>query len=133
MGAIAEAMVSYAQPLFDGTDGSPDTMNRAMAIAQACWNLALLPEGRREAAIDELQPTLDMTDEDFAEFRQQIILPMIRRHLDMFPGLHGRSQRPFNTVGAAPSPTASREGTGRNAPCPCGSGRKYKRCCGSRK
>ena len=29
----------------------------------------------------------------------------------------------------------TREGQkiGRNAPCPCGSGKKYKRCCGSKK
>ncbi|MBN9244922.1 MAG: SEC-C domain-containing protein [Mesorhizobium sp.] len=25
-----------------------------------------------------------------------------------------------------------RRQSGRNAPCPCGSGRKYKRCCGAR-
>jgi uncharacterized protein YecA (UPF0149 family) len=26
--------------------------------------------------------------------------------------------------------TPTREKTGRNDPCPCGSGRKYKKCCG---
>lgn len=31
---------------------------------------------------------------------------------------------------AAPAPTAARR-LGRNTPCPCGSGLKYKRCCGS--
>jgi len=29
-----------------------------------------------------------------------------------------------------PDRTAGPAATGRNAPCPCGSGRKYKRCCG---
>jgi uncharacterized protein len=30
-----------------------------------------------------------------------------------------------------PNPFASFGKTGRNDPCPCGSGRKYKRCCGA--
>ena len=34
----------------------------------------------------------------------------------------------------APSPgnTARTAKVGRNAPCPCGSGKKFKKCCGSR-
>jgi hypothetical protein len=30
-------------------------------------------------------------------------------------------------------PTRSEHKTGRNTPCPCGSGKKYKRCCGKDK
>ena len=48
MGAIADAFAAYAQPLFEKTDGSESTMNRAMAVAQMCWNLALLPESQQE-------------------------------------------------------------------------------------
>ena len=29
-----------------------------------------------------------------------------------------------------PKPVAAEKKVGRNVPCPCGSGRKYKRCCG---
>jgi uncharacterized protein YecA (UPF0149 family) len=133
MGAIAEAIASYAQPLFDQTDGSMDKMNRAMAIAQMCWNFALLPEDRRNAAIDEIKPALKMTDEEFAEFRLHVILPMIRRHHDMFPGMHVRSKPISSMVDVVSSPTKKYPGTGRNASCPCGSGRKYKLCCGARK
>jgi predicted aspartyl protease len=31
------------------------------------------------------------------------------------------------------TPTVSASGPGRNSPCPCGSGQKYKRCCGRTK
>ena len=62
MGAIADAIVAYSQPLIDQTDGSVDKMNRAMTVAQMCWNLALSPEDEREAAIDEMKPALKMTD-----------------------------------------------------------------------
>ena len=130
MGAIADAFVTYAQPLIDETNGSESAMNRAMAVAQMCWNFALMPEDRRETAIDEMKPTLKMTDEEFAEFRQKVILPMIRRHREMFPGLHGHSKQISDMFGAVPSPAKKHPGTGRNAPCPCGSGRKYKFCCG---
>ena len=132
MGAIADAIVAYAQPLCDPTDGSVDKMNRAMTVGQLCWNLAVLPEEQRDEAIDKLKPGFQMTDEQFAEFRQHVILPMIQRHRDMFPGMHGHSTRTSNAVGAISSPTENYAGTGRNVPCPCGSGRKYKRCCGKR-
>ena len=131
MGAIADAIVAYAQPLFDPNDGSPDRMNRAMTVAQVCWTLAILPEGRRDAAIDKLKPAFKMTDEEFAEVRQQVILPMIQRHREMFPQMHEPSRQTAKKFGVVSSPTEKYAGTSRNAPCPCGSGRKYKRCCGA--
>ncbi len=133
MGAIADGFAAYARPLLEETDGSIDAMNRAMTIAQMCWNLALFPESQRETAIDEMKPALQMTDEVFADFRQNFILPMIRRHREMFPGLHGRPEQTSNTVGVAPSPAKQYPGTDRYAPCPCGSGRKYKFCYGAHK
>ena len=77
MGAIANAIVAHAQPLLDQTNGDIDQMNRAMMLGQMCWNLALLPEEGRDAALEKMQPALNMTDGEFAEFRQQIVLPMI--------------------------------------------------------
>ena len=130
MGAIANAIVAYAQPLLDQTNGDVDQMNRAMMLGQMCWNLALLPEERRDAAIEEMQPALNMTDGEFAEFRQQIVLPMIQRHHEMFPAMHARAEQRSKPAGAVFSPTEDRPAARRNDPCPCGSGRKYKRCCG---
>jgi len=40
------------------------------------------------------------------------------------------ARAPTDAVSGPPEP-ASREKIGRNEPCPCGSGRKYKRCCGN--
>ena len=53
MGAIADAIVAYAQPLLDATDGSVEEMNKAFTLSSLCYNLALLPEDRR----DEAAPT----------------------------------------------------------------------------
>ena len=129
-----------AQPLIDQTDGSVEQMNKAFAISQLCYNLALLPEDSRDKTLSEMRPTLKMDDEEFDEFRRSIIDPMIRRHEEMFPRMHRRgsanlcAERPL-AAGAAREMAAPAEkypGTDRYAPCPCNSGEKYKFCCGRR-
>jgi preprotein translocase subunit SecA len=50
------------------------------------------------------------------------------------PAPSGDGDRPRPTPGRRPSPgkaAAPSNGPSRNAPCPCGSGKKYKRCHGS--
>jgi hypothetical protein len=90
MGAIAEGIVAYAQPLLDKTDGSEEQLNKAMTISQLCWNIALLPEDRRDQMLSEMRPSLHMVEDQFVEFRRSIIDPMIRRHQEMFPLMHRR-------------------------------------------
>ena len=65
MGALAEAMVAYAQPLLDGTDGSPEQMNKAFSISSFCYTLAQLPKERRDEVMAKMQSTLEMNDEEF--------------------------------------------------------------------
>jgi hypothetical protein len=135
MGAIADAIVAYTQPLIDQTDGSMEQMNKAMTIGQACWNLALLPEDQRDKVIGEMRSSLQMDEEEFNDFRRSIIEPMIERHYEMFPLMHGRKMTATSQSGpslTAPSRKAASEaypGTEPYAPCPCGSGKKYKFCC----
>jgi uncharacterized protein YecA (UPF0149 family) len=140
MGALADGFVAYAQPLIDQTDGSRDQMEKAFAISQVCFNLALLPENDRDKAINEMQASFEMDVEEFAEFRRSIIVPMIRRHEEMFPLMHRRkSTSPSHDDPVLPrlaEPVARREaypGTSRYSPCPCNSGKKYKFCCGQKK
>lgn len=139
MGAMAEAMTAYAQPLLDGTDGSSEQINHALALAMVCWNLALMPEEERNKALREMGPSLKMGADEFEAFRRTVVVPMIRRHEEMFPHMHGpgsTGDSHRNVRAATPSsrtPPVSGEkypGTGRNAPCPCNSGKKYKKCCG---
>ena len=145
MGAIAEAFAAYAQPLLDQTDGSEGQLNKAFAISQLCYNLSLMPEDSRDGAISEMRLTLEMDDEEFDDFRRSIVVPMIRRHQEMFPQMHKRSPIDFSQSGPSPGGpsfrtrprTGSRAeaypGTDRYAPCPCNSGRKYKFCCGKKR
>lgn len=127
MGLMAESMVAYAQPLLDETDGSQEQMQNALSIAQMCWNLALLRGTEQEEMLASMRPALKMDDVEFAGFHQSVIMPMIERHHDMFPNMPRLDSEP------APQPSSREKkypGTGRNAPCPCNSGKKYKRCCG---
>ena len=126
MGVIAESMMAYAQPLLDQTDGSTDQTRHALQIAQICWNLALLPKEDRETRLAEIGPALEMDAAEFEDFQQSIVAPMIRRHRQMFPNLARFDSRDR----PQPSRKEKYPGTGRNAPCPCNSGKKYKRCCG---
>jgi uncharacterized protein YecA (UPF0149 family) len=137
MGAMAEALVAYAQPLLDQTDGSEEQMNNAFSMSTLCYNLALLPEDSREEALSEMRPTLKMDDEEFKEFRRSVIDPMIRRHQEMFPLMHRRVATALSQsatpLWSQPKMAAAAEkypGTDRYAPCPCNSGEKYKFCCG---
>ncbi len=144
MGAIAEGFVAYAQPLLDQTDGSEGQLNKAFTISQLCFNLALMPEDSRDQAISEMRLSLNMNDEEFDDFRHSIVVPMIRRHQEMFPQMHRRVSTNSSPSGPSPSgpslrarprTTATGEaypGTDRYAPCPCNSGEKYKFCCGKK-
>ena len=138
MGAIAEGIAAYAQPLLEQTDGSVEQLNKAMTISHLCWNLALLSEDGRDRMLTEVRPSLDMDEEQFREFRRSIIDPMIRRHVEMFPLMH----RLGSTTAFLSDPSlqahsraTAREaypGTEPYALCPCKSGRKYKFCCRSK-
>jgi uncharacterized protein YecA (UPF0149 family) len=139
MGAIAEAIVAFAQPLLDQTDGSIEDMNKALQLSQLCYNLALLPKDRRETTIGEMRQSLEMDDGEFDAFRRGIVDPMIRRHEEMFPMMHRRVSTNFLESGpslraqprmAEVAQTSPK--TDRYAPCPCNSGRKFKFCCGAK-
>ena len=126
MGGIGEALMAYAQPLLDATDGSSEQMQRAMSIAQVCWNIAVLPEEGQRDALEHILPALNISEDKLEDFCAKLLLPMIARHREMFPELHHmRSEN----VGLTKR-NEKFSSTGRNEPCPCGSGKKYKKCCG---
>lgn len=131
MGVMSKMLMAYAKPLLDETDGSLEQMNFALTIANLCWSLALMPEEEQGKIIVEMRKELKMNKSDFADLQKSIILPMIHRHQEMYPNM-AKLLSPNTT--SPPSPPPPREikypGTGRNEPCPCNSGKKYKRCYG---
>jgi len=136
MGTIAEGMSNFAQPLIEATDGSPEQLQRALMLSQLCWNLALTPEGQREEFLGQMQPALNLDDTGFEEFKRAVVAPMLRRHQEMFPAAPRRAAaaaptaRPRHVIPQTAPPVRQYAGTGRNDPCSCGSGKKFKRYCG---
>jgi hypothetical protein len=136
MGALGDAIGAYTQPLVDMTDGSMEQLRKALAVGQACWNLAIMPEESRRSVVDGMRDSLGMSDAEFDEFERDILWPMVRRHEEMFPGLHDRQSLlspHWDDLPPAPVNRPRREGPvapGRYDPCPCNSGKKYKFCCG---
>lgn len=84
MGAIAEAMIAYAQPLLEGTDGSTEQMNKALSLSSLCFNLAQMPEASRREALASMKSSVGLSDEEFADFHSSVIVPMIERYDLMF-------------------------------------------------
>jgi SEC-C motif len=140
MGAMANALVAYAQPLLNQTDGSEEDLNKAFAISTICYNLALLPEDARERTLSEMRPKLTMDEAEFDDFRRSVVDPMIRRHQQMFPLMHRRVATGPSQIGPSSlaqqrieAPAEKSPVPDRYAPCPCNSGEKYKFCCGAKR
>ena len=108
MGAFADAMSRFAQPLIDASDGSPEDLQRAYMLSQLCWNLALLPEENRDEFLAKMQPALKMDDEEFQELKRGVVVPMIQRHQEMFPAMRQLTpMTPAQSATARPSPPPS--------------------------
>jgi hypothetical protein len=89
----AEALVAYAQPLLDATDGSKEQVKKAMTLAMACWTLSVTPDEARDAAYESMRGSFNMDPEAFAAFRKDTLEPLVRRHHEMFPQLRTREAR----------------------------------------
>ncbi|MCA9139490.1 MAG: SEC-C domain-containing protein [Planctomycetales bacterium] len=136
MGIIAESIMAYAQPLLEDTDGSIEEMQKGMALAQVCWNLAIMPDEERPAAIESLRESLSLSDAEIEEMRETLFSPMISRHKEMFPLMHQPKSRNssdwisrLSSIPSANSDDRQPPKPGRYDPCPCNSGKKYKFCC----
>ena len=72
MGAFADAMSRFAQPLIDASDGSPEDLERALKLSQLCWNLAILPQTSRDGFLSKTQQALGMDDDEFQDLKNGV-------------------------------------------------------------
>ena len=106
---------TWAQIVESGVEEAAASVNMMIALADIAEGRSDLPQTSIDALTDEA--------------------PEIIPHLVVTLNGWTKSQSPATPVpawSAANRPNApyQRAKVGRNAPCPCGSGRKYKRCCG---
>lgn len=95
---------------------TPDEMMRMTPPEERFKSLSLGPNIRKSLQIGEM---------DIEDFRKQILtmeLPSEAMRFDLLKQL-------AEIKPSTPQPEKQKK-VGRNDPCPCGSGKKYKRCCG---
>ena len=127
---------------------TPQAPDKALAVINYGWESADFyarrlhgdVEAGREitaASLDPLNPQSEYAADLLDIFRDVVrtdaaYVARLARHYEMFksaPGYQSHASapgpfaRPFRAGAAAPR-------VGRNDPCPCGSGQKYKKCCG---
>lgn len=101
-------------------------VDAAMALAPERWS-SLAEDERLQPLLTPFIGFLDVTDPDFEPADN--IVELLDEAATAIPRatIILRKIAQFST-----GPTAGRRGKiGRNDPCPCGSGLKYKRCCGA--
>lgn len=95
---------------------------------------AILKEGLAVEGIRDREEILERLADLYKEEGKAEEATAVRRKLE-----HSRQQAerrsgaamyPRGSVSGAPSPIRSAAKIGRNDPCPCGSGKKFKKCCG---
>ena len=150
---LAECPEDYA-PVFEIDPNGGDTLwepwidgfERAMRLRPEAWEaIALSEDGEASASVSMILALNDfyyarseLTEEaeDELDLMAPGLIPEFVRNLNAWtksrqigkPG--GSAARP-DAGSERDNPRAFGRKVGRNEPCPCGSGRKYKRCCGA--
>jgi preprotein translocase subunit SecA len=81
-------------------------------------------------AYDMFQSMVEAIEDDVVKYiyRVSIVKPQVEDHLQ-----NASTNDPANGEESAKKPIVHKQEIGRNDPCPCGSGKKYKNCCGKDK
>ncbi len=123
-----DPLVTYKREAFDMFDQLVAALRREVAssVMHATLRVDQASPSRAQTAQTAQRPQ-----------RQSRTSTQPRRPRGVAPPSHSAGVRVSNVresgggVAVAPQPTTSTgQKVGRNAPCPCGSGKKYKRCCG---
>ena len=106
-------------------------MDHIDAMDQLRQGIGLRAYGQKEPVAAYTQEGFDMFDAMIAEIRQETIRFLLGAQLQ--PKVTQREQLAVPIEAANPEgnkPMKKGKTVGRNDPCPCGSGKKYKNCCG---
>ncbi len=108
-------------------------MDHIDAMDQLKQGIGLRAYGQQDPANAYTQEGFDMFDAMVEEIREQTVHAMMGVQLKSAPMEREQLAKPVDTPSQeGRKPARSSGAPGRNAPCPCGSGKKYKNCCGKR-
>jgi len=102
------------------------------AMEQLKSGISLRAYGQRDPVVEYKFEGFDMFEEMIAAIREDTLSLIFRARLEK-PVERVQVANPIEPAGdgtMAPARRAVKDKVGRNDPCPCGSGKKYKKCCG---
>ncbi|MDR0841394.1 MAG: preprotein translocase subunit SecA [Christensenellaceae bacterium] len=106
-------------------------MDHIDAMDQLRQGIGLQAIGQKDPVVAYRNAGFDMFDEMVQGIREMTVRSLY--HVVLTSGAPQREQlaKPIETAGDSPrQPKRVGDKISRNAPCPCGSGKKYKQCCG---
>lgn len=113
---------------------------KAMSLRPDCWEKIVESEDEEAAASISMILALHQIDQGTSELKDDAIDELDQKAPELIPRIVATLNRWTKARHiSAPRPAAANRNTGpstnrkvgRNDPCPCGSGRKYKKCCGA--
>lgn len=103
-------------------------MNHIDQMSQLRNEIGLQGYGQHDPIVAYKRIGFEMFDEMIGKIREQTALFLLNINIEMKPAIK-QVVKPIHVI--EQKATARAEKTvGRNSPCPCGSGKKYKNCCG---
>ena len=105
-------------------------MDHIDAMDQFRRGIGLRALGQRDPIVEYKMEGFDMFDEMVANIREETVTMLY--HIKVKQKVEQKEHRQMTTNDGEgkPGPQRAEKTVGRNAPCPCGSGKKYKNCCG---
>ncbi|MBQ2661399.1 MAG: preprotein translocase subunit SecA [Clostridia bacterium] len=106
-------------------------MDHIDAMDQLRQGIGLQALGQHDPVVAYRNAGFDMFDDMVAGIREQTVRGIYHATLTAAPKQREQLAKPVETAGdSKPQPKRVSATPGRNSPCPCGSGKKYKQCCG---
>ena len=106
-------------------------MDHIDAMDQLRQGIGLQALGQKDPVVAYRNMGFDMFDEMVLGIREQTVRSIFHVTVRMAPQQREQLAKPVEVTGDdKPKPKRTDKKPGRNDPCPCGSGLKYKNCCG---
>ena len=106
-------------------------MDHIDAMDQLRQGIGLQALGQKDPVVAYRSMGFDMFDEMVLGIREQTVRSLFHVSVRAVPQQREQLARPVEvSAGDKPKPKRTDKKPGRNDPCPCGSGLKYKNCCG---
>ena len=108
-------------------------MDHIDAMDQLRQGIGLRAYAQKDPVVAYTNEGFDMFDAMVNEIREEAVRNLMRVTVRRAPMERKQVAKPVDPAGDGantPMRKSSKEKVGRNDPCPCGSGKKYKSCCG---